>query len=134
MTNRLILGAFAGTFVLRVSRPGFNVMDDSLPPECISFDSRWQETMNVLMSGQVTFGNAGVAGSQSYALLNHWLGDFRPIVAWAYIYDGNTLGTGRPHPQFGSMQYLTNQIYFWLPGTDRVPTGVRYVLASSKVG
>lgn len=51
MANRLILGAFANTYVLRLSRPGYNVFDDGLPPEVIAFDSRWPKVATVLASG-----------------------------------------------------------------------------------
>lgn len=51
MSNRVILGAFAGTHVFRVSRPGFDVLNDSLPPNAIAFDSRWSESANVFMEG-----------------------------------------------------------------------------------
>lgn len=53
MTNRVILGAFAGTHVLRISRPGFNVQDDTLIPEQIAFDSRWASTANIIAQGIV---------------------------------------------------------------------------------
>lgn len=59
MANRIILGAFDGTYVLRVSRPGFDVLNPSLPPEQLAFDSRWQETGNVYMEGTFSIGNSG---------------------------------------------------------------------------
>ena len=51
MANRVVLGAFDGTHVLRVSRPGFNVLSTGLTPKQLAFDSRWQESGNVFMSG-----------------------------------------------------------------------------------
>lgn len=51
MANRVVLGAFDGTYVLRVSRPGFNVLSTGLTRSQLSFDSRWPETGNELLSG-----------------------------------------------------------------------------------
>lgn len=59
MANRVVLGAFDGAYVLRVSRPGFNVLDPALPPEHLAFDSRWQEAGNVYMEGTFSIGNSG---------------------------------------------------------------------------
>lgn len=56
MANRVVLGAFNGTYVLRVSRPGYNVLDPALPPERLVFDSRWAEANNCFAVGSVTFG------------------------------------------------------------------------------
>lgn len=53
MANRAVLGAFSGTQVLRVSRPGFNVLSTSLTSDQLAFDSRWTETLNEIMSGQI---------------------------------------------------------------------------------
>ncbi|TKT78434.1 hypothetical protein [Aquamicrobium sp. LC103] len=54
MANRVILGAFDGTYVLRVSRPGFNVLSTGLPNESLVFDSRWVESSNIFMQGAVS--------------------------------------------------------------------------------
>lgn len=54
MANRTILGEFDGTYVLRVSRPGADVLNASLSPEFLAFDSRWQDTARVYMSGVVS--------------------------------------------------------------------------------
>lgn len=51
MTDRLILGAHDGTHVLRMSLHGFDVKDTNLKPEQLSFDSRWQEIGNIVVSG-----------------------------------------------------------------------------------
>jgi hypothetical protein len=53
MSNRLILGAFDSTFVLRVSRPGANVLDPALPVEKLAFDSRWASLAVVHQQGLV---------------------------------------------------------------------------------
>lgn len=54
MANRVVLGSFGGTYVLRVSRPGFNVLDDGLSPNAVAFDSRWSDAGNLYMSGSVS--------------------------------------------------------------------------------
>lgn len=59
MVNRVVLGAFDSTFVLRASRPGFNVLTTTLTPEQIAFDSRWARAANIYASG-VTRGTVGM--------------------------------------------------------------------------
>lgn len=124
MSNRLILGSFANTFVLRVSRPGYNVLDDSLPPECISFDSRWQETMNVIQSGRVNF------NGQPSLTINHYLGNSRPLILWSYVMAEHILGNGRTSGHSGNAYYDTNTFYV-LRDADNRAIGVRYVIARS---
>ncbi|ESY35777.1 hypothetical protein NKK48_01610 [Mesorhizobium sp. C386A] len=51
MANRVLIGSFAGDQVLRISRPGFDVLDDTLDLNSVAFDSRWSEVGNVVMSG-----------------------------------------------------------------------------------
>jgi hypothetical protein len=58
MANRVVIGAFDGTFALRLSRPGYNVLDPALPPENLAFDSRWTSSTNLVLSGEATFVNA----------------------------------------------------------------------------
>jgi hypothetical protein len=53
MTNRIILGAFEGTYVLRASKPGYNVLDPALTKEQLAFDSRYFTAMRVLSQGTV---------------------------------------------------------------------------------
>lgn len=72
MTNRLILGQFDGTYLLRVSRPGFDAMDPNLRPSQLAFDSRWMTTLQVHISGNVTMLNNQV-------VIPHGLG-YRPFV------------------------------------------------------
>ncbi|WP_274426740.1 hypothetical protein [Chelativorans sp. YIM 93263] len=54
MANRVVLGAFDGTYVLRCSRPGYNVLSTGLPVERLSFDSRWDEVGNIMLTGSIT--------------------------------------------------------------------------------
>lgn len=74
MANRVILGAFDGTHVLRVSKPGYNVLDPNLPASALSFDSRWAEIAGVFMEGTVLLNN-----SVRSATVYHNLG-YRPLV------------------------------------------------------
>ena len=52
MADHVLMGAFDGTFVIRTSLPGFDVKNTGLPPESVSFDSRWPEIGNVLVTGE----------------------------------------------------------------------------------
>lgn len=51
MTDRIILGAFDGTYVLRASRPGFDVTNPNLPKEALAFDSRWNTVGRIVQTG-----------------------------------------------------------------------------------
>ena len=51
MTNRLIMGSFDGTFVLRISMPGYDVLNTSLTPNQVVFDSRWIDTSKIFFKG-----------------------------------------------------------------------------------
>jgi hypothetical protein len=68
MSNRIVLGAFDGTFVLRVSRPGYNVLDTSLAQDGIAFDSRWIANTKPWISGVATSFGTGSAASFTVAL------------------------------------------------------------------
>lgn len=61
MVNRVVLGAHAGTYVLRVSRPGYNVLNDSIPLSAVAFDSRWGDDLRIYQQGTfaVPSGNSG---------------------------------------------------------------------------
>lgn len=56
MVQRVLLGAFQGTYVLRVSREGFDVTNTTLNANQLVFDSRYTETMEILASGTVQSG------------------------------------------------------------------------------
>ncbi|MBA8881737.1 hypothetical protein [Phyllobacterium myrsinacearum] len=55
MTNRLIFGNFNGEQVLRISRPGFDVLGN-LTDEQLAFDSRWYYTGRVWLKGVANIG------------------------------------------------------------------------------
>lgn len=55
MANRMLLGKFAaGDFRLRVSRPGFNVLND-LTRKNIAFDSTFPDTLSIYQVGRAKF-------------------------------------------------------------------------------
>lgn len=58
MVNRIVLGAFDNTFVLRASRPTFDVLSTGLTTNQLAFDSRWGEASNCFLIGSFTFGTA----------------------------------------------------------------------------
>lgn len=57
MVSRVVLGALpGGGRGLRVSRPGFNVMDTGLSGKQLAFDSRWTSAARVFLNGTITLG------------------------------------------------------------------------------
>jgi len=91
MANRVILGEFGGDYVLRVSRPGFNVLDPALPRHHLAFDSRWPENLNIAASGTIAY-------TSSQATINHGMSyPTGPVcLAWfqygGYIYQIDSAG------------------------------------------
>ena len=54
MANRVLIGKdLLGKMKLRVSLPGFNVMDTNLNPTQLALDSDWAETLGLHVSGLV---------------------------------------------------------------------------------
>lgn len=69
MANRVVLGAFDGTYVLRVSTPTKNVLDTALSKQDIVFDSRWYNTLNLHQKGSCSI-PSGV--NNDYITLASW--------------------------------------------------------------
>jgi hypothetical protein len=63
MANRVVLGAFEGTFGLKISRPGFNVLSTGLTAEQVAFDSRWDDIGKIYNQGVSTNFQQGSAGT-----------------------------------------------------------------------
>jgi hypothetical protein len=78
MTNRVVIGEFEGTYVLRVSRPGYNAMDPNLPSIGLVFDSRWATFAAIHMNGSVALG-VDTSGNERVISIYHGLG-FTPYV------------------------------------------------------
>lgn len=75
MVQRVVLGKVAtGDYRLRVSKPGFDVMNLSLARKDVYFDTEWISTLLVIASGTASV-NPGVL-SGSYAVVPN-------IVTWA---------------------------------------------------
>lgn len=53
MVQRVLLGAFQGTYVLRVSRAGFDVTNPALTDNQLVFSSQWTDSANLLLSGTI---------------------------------------------------------------------------------
>jgi hypothetical protein len=70
MANRVVFGELPGGGLgLRVSRPGYNVLDSALRDEKIAFDSRWPAAMRLIKSGSAnTSGSAGVGATIMFGL------------------------------------------------------------------
>lgn len=79
MANRVVLGAFDNDYVLRVSRPGYNVLDPNLSAKQLAFDSRWSQFTTIHSEGVVRF-----APHQRYLTIAHDLG-YRPYAMSWYM-------------------------------------------------
>lgn len=93
MTDKVILGAFDNTYVLRVALPGYDVKDPNLPTKCLAFDSRWNAMATVVMSGTVR----GRARTQDMTGMQ-WYGQF--TVPSDYV--GLPVVVLSPWPEFSS--------------------------------
>lgn len=51
MANRVILGLFSGSYRLRISRPGFNVLSTTLTNNQLAFDSTWSGIGSIIQKG-----------------------------------------------------------------------------------
>lgn len=80
MANRVILGEFNGDYVLRVSRPGHNVLNTALARKNLAFDSRWPETLQVVNQGRVFQPAAGTIQSISHGGIAHATGSV--VLMW----------------------------------------------------
>lgn len=68
MANRMVMGAFDGTQVLRISRPGYNVLSTGLAPKYLAFDSRWDITGRILLRGSIVMAAANTNYTVNYGL------------------------------------------------------------------
>lgn len=84
MVQRVVYGALpGGGYGLRVSRPGFDVLNPSLPPSQLSFDSGWDRTLKVFMSGSVAVPVA--TGAFQYTTVNFGRTFSTPPVCLAWV-------------------------------------------------
>lgn len=69
MVNRVVLGALPGGGVgLRVSRPGFDVLNTALTGKQIAFDSRWAASGRVVTMGAVSVPNTDSATTVNFGV------------------------------------------------------------------
>jgi hypothetical protein len=67
MANRVLLGQFASNdHRLRISKPGFNVLDPALTREQIHFDSTWSASPSVLVQGSFAITSDFYAGFEKW--------------------------------------------------------------------
>jgi hypothetical protein len=134
MANRVVLGAFDNTFVLRVSRPGNNVLDTALAPEKLSFDSRWNSLLKVVQQGTIrgTMAYVDMVGWQWYANIYippslYVAGNFPLIICSvrphypdykAQIFVGGAFSNGW-NPSTGILS-ITAETGTWWPAEGRV--------------
>ncbi|MBC2806648.1 hypothetical protein C3Y94_026200 [Rhizobium ruizarguesonis] len=141
MSNRLILGAFDNTFVLRISRPGANVLDPALPVEQLAFDSRWASLAVIhqqgLLRGQMArvdmvgpVWSARFTVSASYPNLPLVIVSARPEwtdLDWSPTYVGNAFGAAY-NPSTRIVE-LTASAPWWTQNTNTMSWGwFRYFL------
>lgn len=132
MANRVVLGEFDGDYVLRISRPGFNVLSTSLPRQNLAFDSRWPENMNIVTSATVTVSGAGIFSvphGMSYA--NAPVG-----LAWfqqgGYVYQIDSIGPRVVESGFQrSIQLFVTSTHLQFPRTGADKTVHYLVLRNS---
>lgn len=115
MANRVVLGALPGGGQgLRVSRPGYNVLDTSLSPKQLAFDSRWPAALRVHMAGSASFG-ATVYFGRSFAA--------PPLVVVAYT---TNVGRIRLYQVIGTTTRSALQTF-----TDRFVMGTPFAIGGS---
>ncbi|QIG75629.1 hypothetical protein EVC20_058 [Rhizobium phage RHph_Y2_17_1] len=114
MTNRVVLGAFAGTYVLRISKPGFDVLNTSLADGNLSFDSRWSSVGKLWTKGQVpqSAWTQSSAGGTPVAECSFSLG-YTPganapplVIATILLSSSNGAQSGMLRPVFGLEQTI----------------------------
>ncbi|RUU75714.1 hypothetical protein [Mesorhizobium sp. M7A.F.Ca.MR.362.00.0.0] len=59
MANRLVMGAVDGSYKLKVSKPGYDVMT-ALTNEQLAFSTDWDDAGKVLMTGSATLNGSGI--------------------------------------------------------------------------
>ncbi|QIG69090.1 hypothetical protein EVB78_057 [Rhizobium phage RHph_N1_15] len=109
MTNRVVLGAFDGTFVLRISKPGFDVLNTSLSDANLSFDSRWGSVGKLWMKGALPqsaftqFSSGGTPSVQASFSLGYTPGaNAPPVVLGMMLLSGsNGANSGQYRPLYG---------------------------------
>ena len=109
MANRVVLGAFDNTYVLRISKPGFNVLDPNLSAGQLVFDSRWSEYTSVHSEGIASF-----APGQSTVAVAHDLG-FRPFAMCWYMSSLNQMTAFDTNKFFIECHAFTDRIEIYSP-------------------
>lgn len=87
MANRVVIGAFDGSYVLRVTKPGHNALDPNVPSTGMVYDSRWATFATIRQDGRLVIPYNWDA-PVTYTI---WHGSgFVPFVIWAIIGVPNT--------------------------------------------
>lgn len=122
MVNRTVLGAMDGTFGLKVSKPGFDVLTST--GKQLVFDSRWTESLNLLMSGEMTVPSGGATLYFGQTL------PYIPVV-WVAFW-------GQQIPNWWSSTYVRLQVttssVFFVSPTQGTSVIVDYHILRSPVG
>lgn len=111
MANRVLIGPLSGDQVVRVSRPGFDVTDDTLEPNMLAFDSRWLETGRFLYTGSAVTNHD--TGSGAYFQFDYPVafaaGDIPVVII---VYPCGTLSGQQWQTLAGSLYYNTRGGFF----------------------
>ncbi len=98
MANRVVTGPLPGGGIgLRVSRPGYNVLDAGIAPKGVAFDSRWSRAGRIHMTGVVTgsttisFGKTFPVCPLVYIVFTDAQGRYRSLSTYGQYSDGNLL-------------------------------------------
>ena len=136
MVQRVVEGALPGGGTgIRVSRPGFNVLDPNLTGQQLSFDSRWPVAARVHMDGAVTATPSGnlnsyvtvgfgttFASPPPVLVLSDGTSGFEPA-GWKSV-DANWGGTWQSTSNgvITHCRIWTDRVEFWRPraGANRV--------------
>lgn len=137
MGRRVVLGALpGGGYGLRVSRPGYDVLDPGLGPQQLAFDSRWPTAARVHMEGQIYCGP--VSGISTYSTVGFGLdfGTIPPVITlvnngagWQPS-DYNYANGNWPPTDTGidAVRVFSSYMQFWHPGNPLPGRTYKYLV------
>lgn len=136
MANRLVLGAYGGTFGLRATKPTYNVLDMTVAARNVSFDSRWSATIATTVKGYATIPKPTGTGGDFYSsvTVSHSLG-YKPYVWWVTSTDDSTYieqGAWNLDALSVIVKHTLTTVSFHRPGTYYANNAlyVKYILMS----
>lgn len=136
MVSRVVLGALpGGGYGLRVSRPGFDVLNSGLSGQQLSFDSRWPTSARLHMQGSIVCSPAGNITTYSTVAFGIDFGVLPPVLVqmnngngWQstdWNYNGGSWQAGGGGIE--ACRIFTSYMQFWHPVVNPTRT-YRYVV------